>query len=147
MPLTVSLVKLLAFLILKKAFSLYSGFFYYPTDEERFRDAIVDPERGIHVPILICTLTSGKRLLIIRDEFFHLKRTLQTILADEDECRVKEKIHVLPEDKVNSIINHMDTEFERQCAKAIVALNYSRSEIERSGLRAETAMKSLSEYY
>ena len=37
----------------------------------------------------------------------------------------------------------MDTEFDRQCAKTIVALNYSRSVIERSGLRAETAKKSL----
>lgn len=37
----------------------------------------------------------------------------------------------------------MDTEFDRQCIKVIVALNYSRSKIECSGQRAETVKKSL----
>lgn len=64
-------------------------------------------------------------------------------MTDEDECHEKGKVQVLPEDKINSIINYMDTEFDRQCIKVIVALNYSRSKIECSGQRAETAKKSL----
>ena len=55
-------------------------------------------------------------------------------MADENECCEKEKVNVLREDKVNSTTNNMDTEFDRQCAKAMVALNHSRGEIERSGL-------------
>ena len=64
-------------------------------------------------------------------------------MTDKDECREKEKVHVLPEDKIYSIINYMDTEFDSQCIKVIVALNYSRSKTECSGKRAETAKKSL----
>jgi len=65
-------------------------------------------------------------------------------LADENECCEKGNINVLPEDKVNSIINHIDTMLDGQCAKAIVALNHSHGEIEHSGLRAETAKNPLS---
>ena len=63
--------KATGFLEFKKAFLLYSSFFYYAPDEERFRDALVDPEHAI--PILICTVMSGKRLLIIRGGLFSFR--------------------------------------------------------------------------
>ena len=55
MPLTVSLVKLLAFLDFKKAFSLYSSFFDYPTDEERFRNT----QDGVQLEITRTASGSG----------------------------------------------------------------------------------------
>ena len=63
---------------------------------------------------------SGKQLLVIWNAFFHLEWTWQTILTDEDERHEKGK--VLPEDRINSIINYMDTEFTGNASKWLLPL-------------------------
>ena len=68
---------------------------------------------------------------------------MAVIFEDEEKFCEVHKVRIVPPEKVNAIIQNMDTEFDRMCTKAIVALNHYRREIERSGLRVDTAKKAL----
>ena len=57
-------------------------------------------------------------------------------MTDEYECHEKGKVQVLPEDKINSIINDMDTEFTGNASKwllplTILAVRYSAQDKEQ----------------
>lgn len=51
------------------------------------------------------------------ERVFSFRMNLTDYLTDEDECHEKGKVQVLPEDKINSIINDMDTEFTGNASK------------------------------
>ena len=57
------------------------------------------------------------------------------ISEDEDNFMNAEGRHFLPAETVDVIINSMDTEFGKQCVKAIILMNHSRKDTSQKAAR------------
>ena len=125
------------------AYEIFSGHQTGHVDKTTFRDALLHPEHGlsvyiVHVPISTpCT----SKFIILKSQTFDFPNFLDQIQKDKKEeadTSVTNHRLLMGKHELMSIINTMDMEWDKTCAKVLVGANKSIEEIRALGFCPDT---------
>ncbi len=129
------------------AFEIFSGHQAGPVDKTTFRDALLHPEHGLCVYIVDVPISTHgmKKYIILKSQNFNFPDFLDEVHKD----KMKETQTVAANQRLSvgrhelePIINTMDTEWDKTCAKVLVGANKSIEEIRALGIDPDTTSKS-----
>lgn len=133
--------KAIGFLSFEDAFGFYCGFVNSLPDEANF---LLHREHGLCV--VICELL-GQRYVLLQNE----QVSVQDLLLELEKVNKENKTLVsiknrypLNAKSLQSILNSMDTEYDRMALKAVVFALHSRPEIYNLGIKPDRAVQFLS---
>ena len=129
------------------AYELYCGHQEHFVDNKDFRDILLHPDYGLCVHI-VNFLELNKRYIIVRTQTLDLPNfivELNTMITKGRDASSLANITRLDLDKnsLQCILNSMDSEWDRKCAKVIFATNRSRMEMEELAFHPETLIASV----
>ncbi|CAB4020881.1 RNA-directed DNA polymerase from transposon X-element, partial [Paramuricea clavata] len=125
------------FLNFADAYGLYSSFFENPVEKADFRDHLLHSDYGLRV--FVATVHNTRYVILEND-----LTDIEWLLKDLEECRVDPLIRFqLTCSNLRSIINSMDTEFDRNALKAVLFATRSRKEIADLGIKEDRAVNFL----
>ncbi|XP_032235410.2 uncharacterized protein LOC5510379 [Nematostella vectensis] len=128
------------------AYELYCGHQENAVEKKDFRDILLHPDYGLHVHI-VNFLEYNRRYIILKTSELDVPNfvaELLTMVTSENEYVQEYRARF--EIKTNSlkcILNSMDSEWDRKCAKLLIAANRSRTEIEELGIHPDSLVKSM----
>lgn len=135
--------KAIGFLSFENAYGFYCGFIECTPDEANFRDHLLHKDHGLCV---IVTEILGKRHILLQNEETSLEDFLLELerLAEENmNASVKHRLH-LNSATLKSILNSLDTEYDRMALKAVLFTLHSRSETYNLGIKPDRAVRFIS---
>ncbi|VDH94766.1 Hypothetical predicted protein [Mytilus galloprovincialis] len=121
------------------AFDIYSSFFEHQPDKNVFRDKILDVDKG-----LVCCYFMHPfdkvTYISLRTPDVQVERIIYQIFKS-----VPEKGEIIPTfsaETVEKILHSMDSEYDKQCAKALlVSANSTNRDLYSFGINPQTAKK------
>ncbi len=135
--------KAIGFLSFKDAYGFYCGFIDSTPEEANFRDHLLHKDHGLCV---VVTEILGKRYILLQNEEISLEDFLLELERLDEEnmnASVKHRLH-LNAATLNSILNSLDTEYDRMALKAVVFTLHSRSEMYNLGIKPDRAVQFIS---
>ena len=124
------------YLSLDAAYHIYCGYFHDSPDKDHFRDTLLDPEVGLRVSLIIHPETSQS--YVVLDPGYGLAKFFVEILSNNKPEEKLSRMNLDPY-SVNTIINSMDTEYDRSCAKVLLSADHSKKDLYNFGLKPSTA--------
>ena len=129
--------KAIGFLSFEDAYGFYCGFVNSHPDEANFRDHLLHREHGLCV--VICEL-HGQRYVLLQNEqvsVHDLLLELEKVNEENKTLASMKNRYPLNAKSLHSILNSMDTEYDRMAMKAVVFALHSRPEIYNLGIKPE----------
>ena len=135
--------KAIGFLTFEDAYGFYRSFFDSCPDESSFRGNLLHEEHGLCV--LLCEVYN-KRFVLLESENFSVEDFLLELemLNDALVNSPTGQRFNLDSRSLNSILQSMDTEYDRMALKAVVFALHSRSETYNLGIKPDRAVQFLS---
>ena len=128
------------------AFELFAGHQEGPVEETTFRDALLHPQHGLCVNVVESPVSKCcSRYIVLKARDFDCLGFLKSIRDDqsvENELDVSSYCYSL-ENEVRSILNSMDTEWDRICAQVVMSANKSRKSMKMLGFDPDVIIKSV----
>lgn len=120
-----------------------------PVDETTFRDALLHPEYGLCIYIATVPISTGitTRFIVLKSPTFNsieFLNEIEKLKVNFSEIVDNNKRLNIGRQETQSIINSMDTEWDKTCAKVLSAGNKSLEEIEALGFDPDTMSNSIS---
>ena len=119
-----------------------SSFFVCDPDRQVFRDKLMDPVYGLNVYIITQPGVTCKVFIVLQEnpelESFFIEFCAGIFDEDAYENDIKE-LHSIDRSTVNLLLKSMDTEFDRNVLRTVLALSYSRSELYDLGIDPSSA--------
>ena len=129
------------------AFELFAGHQEGPVEETTFRDALLHPQHGLCVNIVESPVSKYcSRYIVLKARDFDCLGFLKSIRDDqsvENELDVSSYRYSLEKNEVRSILNSMDTEWDRTCAQVVMSANISRRSMRMLGFDPDVIIKSV----
>ena len=131
------------FMTFEHAYELYSGYQEGLPDKEHFRDKLLNDQHGL--PVLIFTIPShGQRLVLLSGNGLDIAQFLHYVenphvSAEQDDS--SKHFHLCKE-SINKVLQSMDTEYDRECARALSA-NRSQTDLCELRIKPDTAVKAV----
>ena len=136
--------KAIGFLSFEDAYCFYCGFVNSHPDEANFRDHLLYRQHGLCV--VICELP-GQRYVLLQNE----QVSIQDLLLELEKVNEENKTLASMKNRypfnaksLHSILNSMDTEYDRMALKAVVFALPSRPETYNLGIKPHRAVHFLS---
>jgi hypothetical protein len=125
------------------AYEIFSGHQTGHVDKTTFRDALLHPEHGLSVYIVDVPISTHctSKFIILKSQTFDFPNFLDQIQKDKKEeadTSVTNHRLLMGRHELMSIINTMDTEWDKTCAKVLVGANKSIEEIRALGFDPDT---------
>jgi hypothetical protein len=110
------------------AYEIFSGHQTGHVDKTTFRDALLHPEHGLSVYIVDVPISTHctSKFIILKSQTFDFPNFLDQIQKDKKEeadTSVTNHRLLMGKHELMSIINTMDTEWDKTCAKVLVGAN------------------------
>ena len=123
------------YLSLDVVYHIYCGYFHDSPDKDHFRDTLLDPEVGLRVSLIIHPETSQS--YVVLDPGYGLAKFFVEILSNSKPEEKLSRMNLDPY-SVNTIINSMDTEYDRSCAKVLLSADHSKKDLYNFCLKPST---------
>lgn len=118
-----------------------------PVDVTTFRDALLHPEHGLCVYVVdIPVQRSSRRFIILKSQDFNFLSFVNEIQKEvlAENCSTSSgQRYLLQKHEIKSILDTMDSEWDKTCAHVLLAANKSRNDIKALGIDADTITKSI----
>ena len=131
------------FMTFEYAYELYSGYQEALPDKEHFRDEMLN--KLYSLPILIFTNPSdGQRFVLLSGNGLDVGPFLSYV-GNSSACQSELSIQRFPlsQESVHNVLKSMDTEYDRECARALFNAYKSRSNLFELGMDPDAAVKAV----
>ena len=128
----------------RQAYELYCAHFppALPCPTEcSFRDALLDFEHGLCVYIMDLPATVGERLVCLRPDSFNLESLVRLLGTSAKPPRATSARLSLDSTSVHLILQSMDSEYDRSCARALLAADRSLAQLADLGVKPAVAAR------
>jgi hypothetical protein len=126
-----------------EAYHIYSSFFACDPDRQAFRDKLLDPFYGLNVYIITQPGITGKVFIVLKEntemEAFLVELFSGMFEEEGYENDMKKGLHTLDRSTVQLLLKSMDTEFDKNVLRSVLALSHSRPELYDLGIDASSA--------
>ena len=118
-------------MLFDEAYEIYNSYFpvmgFSHQEKQEFQKSLLHPKYGLRV--IVFTSNDNRRCIILSPNDIDLEPFLMTLIDDN---RLKQSDTTEHENAtfVRKVINSMNTEWDRKCSFALLALNRSRRELE-----------------
>lgn len=123
------------------AFELYCAHQERFVDKKEFRDTLLHPEYGLCVNLVNFIHNNQRRYIILKSRDVDVPLLLSQL--DQESSNVIDVRLQIDKDSVNSILNTMSSEWDKKCAKALLAGNKSRTQMELLGIKPDNLTKNV----
>ena len=114
-----------------EAYEIYNSYFpvmgFSHQEKQEFQKSLLHPKYGLRV--IVFTSNDNRRYIILSPNDIDLEPFLMT-LTDDNKLKQSHTTEHENATFVRKVINSMDTEWDRKCSFALLALNRSRRELE-----------------
>lgn len=125
-----------------EAHHIYTSFSEFScTDNQSFRDKLLDPIHGL--PVYIITNPVTKNIFVVLKKTEHLEHFFSDF-TDSMEGQLNfenESQDILDRETLTVLINTMDSEYDKNVLRTVLALFHSRSELSELGIDPATAKR------
>ena len=122
------------------AFELYCAHQECFVDKKEFRDTLLHPEYGLCVNLV--NFVQNQKRYILKSHDVDVPSLLSQL--DQQNSNITADVRLqIDKDSANSILNTMSSEWDKKCAKALLAGNKSRTEMEQLGIKPDYLTKSV----
>ena len=137
-----------SFLPFDEAMELYYSYLgrespFIKTDKDHFQYALLHESWGLCVYV-IYVRTLQQKYIVLRPDEFGLELFLEMVCKCET-LEISENRMDLDSDKVESMMNTIDSEWDRKVARVFLGASRSRSEINRLGIDSDNIKKETAE--
>ena len=114
-----------------EAYEIYNSYFpvmgFSLQEKQEFQKSLLHPKYGLRV--IVFTSNNNRRYIILSPNDIDLELFLMTLI-DDNKLKQSDTSEHENATFVRKVINSMDTEWDRKCQFALLALNRSRRELE-----------------
>ena len=129
------------YLPFEEAYHIYSSYFLCDPDKQAFRDKILDPIQGLNICIVSQPGNTGETFVLLKEsskmEKFLVDFT--NTQGEEREAREGTGLHGIDYDTVNLLLKSMDTEYDKNVLRTVLALSHTRPELYDLGIDPTSA--------
>ena len=121
-----------------EAYHIYSSFFVCDPHKQAFRDKLLEPVHGLNICIVTQPGISGTSFIILK-ESSKMEEFLVDFIFALEEQGAKSEILDLDYDTVNLLLKSMDTEYDKNVLRTILALSHTCPELYNLGINPALA--------
>ena len=127
-----------------EAYHIYSSFFVCDPDKQAFRDKLLEPVHGLNICIVTQPGISGTSFIVLKGSSKMEEFLVDFIFALEEQG-AKSEILDLDYDTVNLLLKSIDTEYDKNVLRTILALSHTRPELYNLGINPASAKQHICE--
>lgn len=131
------------YMTFQHAYEIFSGYQEGLPDREHFRDELLNDQHGLPV-VIFNNPIDGQRFVVLCGNGLDVAHFLEDI-ANSNTCvydSIDKRWNLSAED-VHRVLKSMDTEYDRECARALLSADKSRAEIYELGMKPDAAVKAV----
>lgn len=121
------------YILFDDAYEIYSSFFENSPDKALFRDTIL----GYDIGLPICYIThptNYKKYICIRSSNVRIENTIKMLLSDFKLAQEEKSALNIPSETIKSILESMDSEFDKTCLAVVLGSIYSNQKLYYCGI-------------
>ena len=129
------------YISLQEAYEIFSGYTENDSEVSTFRDIILRPDYGLPIHIITIPVEPYK-ILVLKTDTVNIPQLINLIVSSF-QTNTQQKHKRIKDTDVLTVINSMDTEWDKSCARVIFSNDRSNSQLEALGLNAQHIAKNV----
>ena len=129
------------YLPFEEAYHIYSSYFLCDPDKQAFGDKVLDPIQGLNICIVSQPGNASETFVLLK-ESLKMEKFLVDFTnthGEEREAREGTGLHGIDYDTVNLLLKSMDTEYDKNVLRTVLALSHTRPELYDLGIDPTSA--------